>query len=112
VYTRLGLGERARATAARRAAIEPHPPFHFFDQGIAAMLAGDYGRAKELFEREVARKPDYHEFHFWLGLAHAYLGDLPQARRQVAIAIENSVQGRDRDVYAAKLDRLKPRVVR
>ncbi len=110
-YTRLGRDELARATAARRAAVEPYPPFHFFDQGITAMLAGDYGRAKRLFERELARKPDYHEFHFWLGLAHAYLGELPQARREIAIAIENSVQGRERDVYAAKLDRLKPRRV-
>lgn len=109
VHAREGRSELARATAARRLAIEPHPPFHFFDQGITAMLAGDYRRAKALFEREIARKPYYHEFHFWLGLAHAYLGDLPQARREVAIAIENSTQGRDRDVYAAKLDRLKPR---
>lgn len=112
VYSRQGRSELARATAARRAAIEPYPPFHFFDQGITAMLAGDYRRAKALFERDLARKPDYHEFHFWLGLAHAYLGELPQARRQMAIAIENSTQGRDRDVYAAKLERIKPRQVR
>lgn len=109
VYARQGRVELARATAARRAAIEPYPPFHFFDQGITAMLAGDYRGAKALFERELARKPDYHEFLFWHGLAHAYLGELPQARRQMALAIENSIQGRERDVYAAKLDRINAR---
>lgn len=104
---RSGRADEARTVGARLAAIEPYPPFHFFDQGVAAMQAGDFRRAKALFEKEIARKSDYHEFHFWLGLAHAYLGELAQARKQLALAIEGSTQGQHRDLYAAKLDRLK-----
>lgn len=107
VFTGAGRADEARAVAARLAAIEPYPPFHFFDLGVAAMQAGDYRRAKALFEKEIARKAYYHEFHFWLGLAHAYLGELPQARKQLALAMEASTQRKDRDLYAAKLDRLR-----
>jgi tetratricopeptide (TPR) repeat protein len=110
-FSRSGRPEQARSIAARLAAIEPYPPFHFFDRGIAAMLAGDYRRAKSLFEKEIARKSDYHEFHFWLGVAHAYLGELPQARQQITLAIETSTQGKDRDLYASKLERLRPRQI-
>jgi len=107
VHTRAGRDDEARRLRARLATIEPHPPFHYFDQGVAAMQAGDFQRAKALFEKEIARKADYHEFHFWLGLAHAYLGELPQARREIALAIESSTQTEHRDIYAAKLDRLR-----
>jgi tetratricopeptide (TPR) repeat protein len=107
VHSRAGRDDEARRLRARLAAIEPHPPFHYFDQGVAAMQAGDYRQAKALFEKEIARKADYHEFHFWLGLAHAYLGELPQARKEIALAIESSTQGGHREIYAAKLDRLR-----
>src|SRR5206468_1162084 len=53
----------------RLAQIEPYPPFHFFDLGMAAMQAGDFKAARELFAKEVARAAYYHEFHFWLAVA-------------------------------------------
>jgi hypothetical protein len=57
----------------------------------------------------VARAPDYHEFHYWLGVAHASLGQTEQARRHLALALENSTTRRDQELYAAKLDRLATR---
>ena len=107
VFASAGRAEDARAVAARLAAIEPYPPYHYFDLGLAAMQAGDYRRAKALFEKEIARKAYQHEFHFWLGLAHAYLGELTQARKQLGLAMEATTQHKDRDLYAAKLDRLR-----
>jgi Tfp pilus assembly protein PilF len=109
VHARAGRENEARVLRERLAAIEPQPPFFFFDQGVAAMQAGDFSRAKALFEKEIARQADYHEFHFWLGLAHAYLGELPQARKEISLAIEASTQGGHREIYAAKLDRLRAR---
>ena len=110
VLTLAGRPDEARAVGARLAAIEPYPPFHFFDLGVAAMRAGDYQGARALFAKEVARDADYHEFHFWLALAHAGLGELPQARKQLGLAMEASTTRKDREIYAAKLDRIRATV--
>ena len=47
---------------------------------MALIRSGDYKGAKEAFEREVARAPDYHEFHFWLAIAAANLGESDSRR--------------------------------
>ena len=89
------------------AKLEPEPPFAFFNRGMAAMRAGDLRAAKESFEREIARAPDYHEFHFWLAVAHVGPGRAATTRASTwRIAMKNSTTRRDHDLYAAKLDRL------
>lgn len=103
---RLGREQEATAAEKRLAGIEGYAPFYFFHRGLAAMEAGDYAAARELFTKELRREPDYHEFHFWLGLAELQLGDVSRARQEVAIALENSLTQRDRDLYVAKLDHL------
>ena len=65
----VGRHDEASAYEARLAAIEPYPPFYFFNRGRAAMQAGDARAARELFKKELERDPDYHEFHYWLALA-------------------------------------------
>jgi Tfp pilus assembly protein PilF len=102
-----GKTEESQRLAAALARIEPEPPFAFFNRGMAAMRAGDLHAAKASFEREIARSPDYHEFHFWLAVAHVGLGETAQARKHLAIAVKNSTSRSDHDLYAAKLDRLK-----
>ena len=101
-----GKTEDSQRLAAALAKIEPEPPFAFFNRGMAAMRAGDLQAAKASFEREIARSPDYHEFHFWLAVAHVGLGENAQARKHLAIAVRNSTNRSDHDLYAAKLDRL------
>lgn len=91
----------------RLAQLEPDPPFHFFNLGQAAMQAGDYRRARDLFTREVERVPDYHEFHFWLALANYQLGYLREADAHMAKALANSTTRGDHDLYSAKLDRIR-----
>jgi Tfp pilus assembly protein PilF len=102
-----GKNQEAAALRVRLAQLEPYPPFHFFNLGQDAMRLGDYARARDLFEREVERSPDYHEFHFWLALANYQLGDLRQADAHMARALENSTTRGDHDLYAAKLDRIR-----
>jgi Tfp pilus assembly protein PilF len=92
---------------ARLAQLEPYPPFHFFNLGQEAMAQGDYVRARNMFERELERVPDYHEFHFWLAMANYQLGNLKAAETQLAHALENSTTRGDHDLYSAKLDRLR-----
>ncbi len=93
--------------AARLAKLEPEPPFAFFKRGMAALRAGDLPAAKASFQREIARSPDWHEFHFWLAIALLGLGENADARKHLEVAMHNSTTRSDHDLYAAKLDRLK-----
>lgn len=98
-----GRNQEAQAYADQLAQLQPVPPYKFFDEGVAAMQAGDYAAARQLFRKEVARSAYVPEFHFWLALASYALGDLAGARGEIAKALENSATARDRQMYGAKL---------
>lgn len=102
-----GRPAEARSVAQRLAQIEPTPPFHYFNLGVAALKRQDYLAAKQAFSREVERAAYYHEFHYGLAMAHFGLGEIAQGRKELALALENSNTHRDRDLYAAKLEKLK-----
>jgi Tfp pilus assembly protein PilF len=102
-----GHPREAAALSERLARLEPVPPFHWLERGMAAMRAGDYAAARDFFTREIERDAAYHEFHFWLAAAHAALGDSAAARRQLALAMENSTTRGEREMYAAKLGRIR-----
>jgi Tfp pilus assembly protein PilF len=102
-----GRAAEADALIARAATIEPHPPFHFYALGMAAMERQDYAAAKTLFGREVARAPFHDEFHFWLGMALLRLGDAGRAREQMALAVQTSTSEQTGRLYAAKLEQMK-----
>ena len=102
-----GRETEAKAVEARLASIEPNPPFHFFHLGMDAIRAGDFARARDLFNREIARDAYNHEFHFWLAMAYYGLGDAKQAREHLTTAMENSNTRSEHDLYAAKLERLR-----
>ena len=101
-----GLTEQARPLRQRLLALQPQPPFHYFNLGRAAMERGDYAQAVGLFTKEIARDPYYHEFHFWLAQAYARLGQLPQAGQQLTLAMDNSLTHNEHSLYEAKLQRL------
>lgn len=103
-----GRSEQARALAARLERIQPWPPFAYFERGREAMRAGEFAKARALFEREIERDPDYHEFHFWLARALLELGQTEQARKHLALALENSTTPDQQAAYSTKLARLKP----
>jgi len=105
--TALGRVEEAERLAARRDRLEPAPPFHHFNRGLAALQSGDARAARDEFAREVARDPDYHEFQFWLAIAYLSTGDRELARKHLALAAETSTTRRDRELYAAKLARIR-----
>jgi Flp pilus assembly protein TadD len=103
-----GQGRSAEAAPLRQrlAGLEAEPPFHHFDLGRAAALAGDFRSARDHLLREMRRDPDYHEFHFWLAVALFGLGDAAQARAHLTTAMNNSTTRREQALYAAKLQRL------
>ena len=102
-----GLAEQARPLRQHLLALQPQPPFHYFNLGKAAMRQQDYALAIALFSREIARDPYYHEFHFWLAQAHAQLGQWRQAGKQLQLALDQSTTRGDQALYAAKLQRLR-----
>lgn len=108
-FARQGKVAEAGALRQRLAQLEPEPPFHYFNLGLAAMKRNDYRSARELFAKEVARADYYAEFHYWLGLANFKLGDVDQASKHLALAREYSTTRGDRDLYSAKLAWLKAR---
>lgn len=102
-----GMAEQAQPLRRRLLALQPQPPFHYFNLGKAAMARQDYTGAIALFSREIARDPYYHEFHFWLAQAHARLGQWRQAGQQLELAMAQSLTRGDHALYAAKLQRLR-----
>lgn len=107
VLERAGRLDEADAVTRRLAQLEPHPPFHFHDLGRAAMARGELGLARELFEKEAARDPEYHEFQFALAQANFQLGDEARAREHLERAVRNSPSRGERQLYEAKLARLR-----
>jgi tetratricopeptide (TPR) repeat protein len=107
VARREGRTDEAARLRARLARLEPEPPLHFFNQGLAAMRREDYRAARELFAKEAGRGDTSPDVHFWLGLAHYRLGDFEQASRELRRAADASASRSERDPYAAKLDWLR-----
>jgi tetratricopeptide (TPR) repeat protein len=103
VLSDVGRKDEAQVYANQLAQIQPVPPYQFFDQGITAMRAGEYDRARNLFRKEIARAAYVPEFHFWLALASYGAGDVSGARGEIAKALENATTVRDREIYGAKL---------
>lgn len=97
----------AQLLQVRLKRLEPYPPYYFFQLGTQAMERGEYKAASEMFAKEVQRADHSSEFHFWLSVAHFRLGELVQARKQMALAIENSNTRSDQALYSAKLERMR-----
>jgi Tfp pilus assembly protein PilF len=104
-----GLGRVAEAQilTVELERIEPYPPYYFFNLGMTATQRGDFSTAKDLFAREVARDPYNHEFQFRLASAYFLLGEIKQADRHLKLALEYSTTRNERDLYAAKLERIR-----
>jgi Tfp pilus assembly protein PilF len=102
-----GKTAEAEALAQRQARLYPAPPYYYFDRAMEAYKGGNFGEARTLFAREVARAPYNDEFHFWLGVVNFELGELGTAEKQLALARDTSVHGDVRERYSAKLAHLR-----
>jgi tetratricopeptide (TPR) repeat protein len=102
-----GRLDESRALERQLAKIDPEPPYHFFELGQAAMKAGNTQAARDWFAKEVSRAPYHAEFHFWLAVADFRLGLVEEARKHLAIALQNSTRRSEKQLYAAKLDYLR-----
>ena len=101
--SRAGRDDEAARLRARLAQLEPEPPLHYFNLGMAAMQRDDFRAARDLFAREARRGDAAADVHYWLGLAHYRLGDIDRAARELSRAAEASASRAERDLYASKL---------
>ena len=107
VHADQGRAAEAAAVTSRLLALQPRPPFHFLERGIAAVKRGDFAAAREDFAREAQRDAEYHELQFWMAVADAALGDYGAAGRHLQAAIRASPDRRQSDLYSAKLALLR-----
>lgn len=91
---------------ARLAALQPVPPYQYFDQGVEAMKRADFRAADALFAKELARSANNHELHFWAALAKLGVGQQERAARHLALAAETSPTAGQQRLYEAKLNKL------
>ncbi len=68
-----------------------------WDEGVAAFTSKNYNHAVVEFERVVAQEPKNWEAHYYLGRAHAELGDLRAATRSLRTALRRSKKARPED---------------
>lgn len=101
-----GQAAEAAAWQQRLAALEAHPPFEDLLQGWRALDRGDWLGAQRAFVREMRRSGPAPDLHHGLAIAAHRLGDLAEARRQLADAARLSTGGDDEGRYLAKLERL------
>ena len=107
VLAALGKTAESKALAEHLAHIQPTPPFFYFQKGMKAMDEGRYADAKSMFAREIKRSPYYHEFHFWMAIAHLRLGESRAADAEMARAIDTSTSDSTTRLYSAKLSYLR-----
>ena len=106
VLNESGRTAEAGVLARKLETLDPNPPFSYFSQGQKAMKDENYRLAKDMFAKEVARAPYYHEFHYWLAAAYVGLGDVEHARTELAMALEYSTTRKEHDLYSTKLARI------
>ena len=107
VYLRQGRQAEAGELLRTLASIEPEPPYHYFSQGMAALKRNDFGTARDMFAREVARAGNSPEFHYWLGVAYSRLGNPEQASKHLNLALKNGAANGDGEQYPSTLSLLK-----
>ena len=107
-----GVGRQADAERieARLKAIEPNPPYFYFNRGLVAMQAANYQEAREQFAKDLARQPYNPDFLF--GMAASYLGegDLPPAQEYLIKAREYGATQASRALYGAKIEKIEQRL--
>jgi Tfp pilus assembly protein PilF len=103
----LGRDAEANELAQRLVKLDKHPPWGYYMEAQAEYQAGHYDNARHLFEKEIARDPQHHEFEYGLALVYDKLHDPAHAMNHLERALELSLAKSNRDFYAAKLEKLK-----
>lgn len=103
----LGREAESAALAQQLAKLDRYPPWGYYLEAQAEYAAGHYEAARHLYEREIARDSDHHEFEYGLALVYVKLNDTSRAIKHLERALELSTSKQNREFYMMKLDKLK-----
>lgn len=103
----LGRDDEASRWMARRLVLQPDAPFQFLGLAEAALARGDLTQARTLLDREEAVTGQTHELYFLRARLYAAMGQTGAASDALQQAVNASETTRQRQVYAAKLERLR-----
>jgi Tfp pilus assembly protein PilF len=107
VLSRQDRAAEAEAVRARLAAIVPHPPYQYLDEGLQALARGEIDEAERLIRKELKRMPYDDEVNLALAVVTLRLGDPEAAREHMRRAMENSPTRERRQIYSSKLKRMQ-----
>ena len=107
VLSRQGRAAEADAVRARLAAIVPHPPYQYLDEGLQALARGEIDEAERLIRKEFKRMPYDDEVNLALAVVTLRLGDVEAAREHMRRALENSPTRERRQIYSSKLKQMQ-----
>lgn len=91
----------------RLAKLDQERPWSYFIEAQSEFNAGRYDHAKRLYEMELARDPDHHEFEYGLALVYIKLNDAQNAITHLQRAIELCPNKALRDMYKVNLDQIR-----
>jgi tetratricopeptide (TPR) repeat protein len=103
----LGRDAEANSLAERLVKLDQNVPWGYYLQARAEYIAGRYENARHLYEKEIARDPNHHEFEFGLALVCSKMNDNEHAMKHLERAIELAQSRQTRAMYSARLDKLK-----
>jgi tetratricopeptide (TPR) repeat protein len=93
---------------ARRATeADGENPFAFYQLGLAASKAGDWGTADAAFSRTIQLKPDFAYAHYYAALVHQRLRQLPKAAEHFDAFLRLAPDAPERSAVLAIMRTLK-----
>jgi Tfp pilus assembly protein PilF len=103
----LGRNAEAKAIGERLAILDQNRPWSYYFQAQTEFNAGHFDNAKRLYEKEIKRDPEHHEFEHGLALVYLKLNDPKNAVIHLARAIQLCTTIHPRDLYEMELEKIK-----
>ena len=98
---------RAIDLARRATEADGENPFAFYQLGLAASKAGDWGTADTAFSRTIQLKPDFAYAHYYAALVHQRLRQLPKAAEHFDAFLRLAPDAPERSAVLAIMRTLK-----
>jgi len=104
----VGNDARRAVDAARRASeADADQPFAFYQLGLSASKAGDWGTAARAFTSALDAKPDFAYAHYYAALVHQRQRQLPQAAAHFEAFLRLAPEAPERQAVQAIMRALK-----
>jgi tetratricopeptide (TPR) repeat protein len=104
----VGDNDGAMAAAERAIAANDGNPYGHYQVGMVAIRQENFQRAADAFGRSVELKPDFAYAHYYAGIAHQRLRQIPQMSEHLEAFLRLAPDAPERSAVAAILRTLRP----